>query len=283
MIEVYGRNRLGNILFLYAVGRQLAIKNGTGLRLHLVGRNARNSSIRDQLSHFNLQAEILIADSDAFKEPLDTTNNNFSGNVFVETEWGFNPQVLTLKDGVHLFGNFQCEKYFTAIDHLIRQDLKIKDCLLDKECASYLEKIKTTNSVAVHVRRGDYLNLELHDVCNRKYYANSIEYMDANLNEPHFFIFSDDIDWCVKNFDSRNCSFVDIAASKRNPVIDFNLMTRCNHYIIANSSFSWWPAWLNPNRGKVIVGPKYWFKNEHKLDWVICQDTIPEHWVRIDF
>ena len=203
--------------------------------------------------------------------------------MFVETEWGFNPQVLTLKDGVRLDGNFQCEKYFIEIEQLIRQDLQIKDGLLNEESSSYLEKIKNTNSIAVHVRRGDYLNLDSHNVCTRKYYSNSIGYMNAILDEPKYFVFSDDIGWCVENFDLANCTFVDISASRSNPVIDFKLMSQCNHNIIANSTFSWWPAWLNLHPGKVIVGPKYWFKNEHKLDWVICQDTIPEHWVRIDF
>ena len=107
--------------------------------------------------------------------------------------------------------------------------------------------------------------------------------MNTILDEPHYFVFSDDIGWCVENFSMANCTFVDIPASMSNPVIDFKLMSQCNHNIIANSSFSWWPAWLNSYPGKVIVGPEYWFNNEEELDWVICQDTIPDHWVRINF
>jgi len=283
MIEVYCRNRLGNVLFLYAVGRQLALKNNTGLRMHLAGRNGQDKSILNQLSYFNLQAEVLTADSDGFIVPPKLSESFSGDNAYVETTWGFNPQVLTLKNDTSLDGNFQCEKYFIDIEQTIRQDFQIKDNLLNGEIVAYLEKIKSTNSVAVHIRRGDYLNLESHNVCNAAYYANAIEYMDTHLDDPHYFLFSDDINWCVKNFDLANCTFVDIAAAKSNPVIDFKLMSRCKHNIIANSTFSWWPAWLNTHPGKIVLGPKHWFNNEGKLNWVVCQDTIPDHWVRIAF
>lgn len=283
MIEVFCRNRLGNALFLYAVGRHLAIKNNTGLRLHLASRNGQDHSILGQLSYFNLQAEVLTANSDGFIAPPDANEPLSGGNAYVETKWGFNPQVLNLKDGTSLDGNFQCEKYFKEIEQTIRHDFLIKGNLFNGESITYLEKIRSTNSIAVHVRRGDYVNLESHNVCNKNYYSNSIQYMDTLLDEPNYFLFSDDINWCAENFNLANCTFVDLSTSKSNPVIDFKLMSQCKHNIIANSTFSWWPAWLNAHPGKIVVGPRHWFKNEDKLDWVICQDTIPDHWVRIDF
>lgn len=290
MIEVFCRNQLGNILFQYAVGRHLAAKHKTGLRLHLLGPEGRDTVLHsqivqsriNQLSFFNLKAEILPPDPTDITKPSGVSNSYIKEMLFVETKWGFNPEVLTLKDGVCLDGNFQCEKYFSGIEQLIRQDFEIKLDLLENECANYLQKIQNTNSIAVHVRRGDYVNLELHDVCNNTYYSNSIAYMNTRIDTPHYFVFSDDISWCMANFDLPECTFVELSASRENPMIDFMLMSLCKHNIIANSTFSWWPAWLNSNNGKVVVGPRHWFNNEDKLDWLICQDTVPDHWVRVD-
>jgi hypothetical protein len=99
---------------------------------------------------------------------------------------------------------------------------------------------------------------------------------------PHFFIFSDDLEWCYENFHISNCTFVDIQAARKDPIIDFQLMSLCKHNIISNSTFSWWAAWLNNNHEKVVVAPNRWFNNERKNVQAL-QDTIPAEWVRIDF
>ena len=206
----------------------------------------------------------------------------YNDRVYHEKGWGFYPEVLALKDGIHLDGFFQSEKYFKGIEQLIRNDLRFRKDSFGEEGAIYEEQITKLNSVGLHIRRGDYLASNLHNVCNMRYYAKSIAYAQDQLVSPHFFVFSDDIEWCSENLHIPNCSFVNIQASRKNPIIDFQLMSLCKHNIISNSTFSWWAAWLNENHEKIVVAPKRWF-NDESMNTQVLQDTIPDDWVRMDF
>ena len=123
------------------------------------------------------------------------------------------------------------------------------------------EKIEKTNTVSIHIRRGDYLkDKQRNNICNVEYYKLAIEKIKTYIEHPSFFVFSDDINWCKENFQNEEFNFIDWNTGN-NSFIDMQLMSNCKHNIIANSSFSWWAAWLNINSNKIIIGPMYWFDN----------------------
>jgi len=287
MITVVLKYQLGNTLFQYAVGRHLAIKNKTTLRLNLINYLNRHDilgrKIANELDNFRIAAALHAPLHKKIASRLGINLQPGDGQVYYERQWGFDPNVLLLEDGVRLHGFFQSEKYFKDIEQIIRNDLQLKRCSLDKEASIYQRKIMDSNSVSVHVRRGeDYLRSDCNIVCNMNYYIASIKYMQNRLDSPRFFIFSDDTEWCLANMPIDNCSFVHMQAPRKKSITDFQLMRLCKHNIIANSTFSWWAAWLNDNPEKIVVAPNKWFKGE-RMNASALRDTIPEDWIRINF
>ncbi|NRD31334.1 alpha-1,2-fucosyltransferase [Shewanella sp. DC2-4] len=142
--------------------------------------------------------------------------------------------------------------------------------------------IDNNESVAIHIRRGDYISNEesnsIHGICDNSYFYKSLNYLRSNnivSDNAKLFIFSDDIQWCKENL-KFDFSTVFIEGDSKRPEVDMHLMSKCKHQIISNSTFSWWGAWLNTNPDKCIIAPKQWFKTT--LDSV---DIIPKQWVRI--
>ena len=182
------------------------------------------------------------------------SNLNFSDNIKI-TKIYHEPQFkytqIPAEDGLALYGYFQSEKYFSHYKDLIRQTFSVDD----NEFLStpYDEIISTTISVSIHVRRNDYLNLkDYHPGCGPEYYKKAVS-MFPNAT---YIVFSDDIEWCKNNMlFLKNAHFVEDLTD----VQSILLMSRCHHNIIANSSFSWWGAWLNNNKEKVVIAPKQWF------------------------
>jgi hypothetical protein len=132
--------------------------------------------------------------------------------------------------------------------------------------AELKEEIGNTNAVSLHVRRGDYVhnstNAATYEVCSLDYYRASIRHMAERIQQPKFFIFSDDIAWVKNNLKiDFPHHYVDCNHGEES-YNDMRLMSLCQHHIIANSSFSWWGAWLNPNREKIVIAPKNWFAIE---------------------
>ena len=152
---------------------------------------------------------------------------------------------------------------------------KIKDKLLQK----YLNLIKNKNSVAIHIRRGDYLNNPkvryVHGILKEDYYKKSISYLKKRVKNPFFFIFSDDVELVKKTFfffNKEKFIFIDAKSS----INALHLMSNCKHFIIANSTFSWWGAWLSKNKHKIICAPKKWLRAK-----ISTPDIIPDSWVKI--
>jgi hypothetical protein len=139
--------------------------------------------------------------------------------------------------------------------------------------------IKNKNSVAIHIRRGDYLNNPkaryFHGILGEDYYKKSISYIKKRVNNPFYFIFSDDVELVKKTFfffNKKNYIFIDTKSS----IDDLHLMSNCKHFIIANSTFSWWGAWLSKNKHKIICAPKRWVRAK-----ISTPDIIPESWIKI--
>ena len=210
----------------------------------------------------------------------------------------YHPEVFTF-DNKYLSGYWQSEKYFKNIEANIREkfqfDEKKRDDIAFIDLLNCIRE--DSNSVSIHVRRGDYLvkknsidwkgvlykmkdfltpSVNLGGVCTLMYYMNALKYFNNANTQPVYYIFSDDIQWCRENFSfvQSKCVFVDINKGK-DSYWDMYLMSQCKHNIIANSSFSWWGAWLNQNSEKIVLAPDRWFTNG------FLGDILPENWIRI--
>lgn len=174
-------------------------------------------------------------------------------------------------------GYFQHEKYFKHLREDILKSFSLS-VPLDEKNQTVLNKILETNSVSIHIRRGDYVHLEhvskTHGTCSLDYYKKAVEYITKKVENPHFFIFSDDIDWVIKNF-KIEYPFMVVDFNQEKEYFDLNLMKNCKHNIIANSSFSWWGGWLNENPQKIVIAPKKWTLKKQKCD------ILPSGWVKL--
>lgn len=178
------------------------------------------------------------------------------------------------EDFQYLDGYWQNEKYFLSIRHLLLSDFKQRDNL-SKNGREYRRLINLAKkSVSIHVRRGDYLTVDGIGVLDQRYYAKAVDLFVSILDCPTFFIFSDDIHWCKKNLHLEfEHVFIENTASE---VEDLTLMSACKNNIIANSTFSWWAAWLNDYEHKRICAPKHW-----RMDIVNSSKIIPVNWHKL--
>jgi len=186
----------------------------------------------------------------------------------------FEPSVFHMEEK-YLWSCWQSEKYFKNIEKTIRENFEFT-LPLDEESSSFAEQMKHTNSVSVHVRRGDYLKYTpLKNICTLTYYKNAIREIYKKVNNPVFYIFSNDILWCKENLKFQNAIFITGNLGK-DSYKDMQLMSYCKHNIIANSTFSWWGAWLNSNPDKIVIAPDKWFNG---IDGT--GDVIPEQWFKV--
>ena len=148
---------------------------------------------------------------------------------------------------------------------------------LSKENLEIQSVIKSSNSISVHIRRGDYLNLQTvyGGICTKEYYNKAIELMKLKVPDSFFVFFSDDMEWVKQNFSKEGAIYVDWNKGK-DSYTDMYLMSCCKHNIIANSTFSWWGAYLNKNRNKIVISPAKWFNTE-----INDIDIIPDNWIKI--
>ncbi len=206
------------------------------------------------------------------------SNNGF--RYYRERSFSFDGRVLRLPDNICLDGYWQCEKYFRDIRDTITSEFTLRDGPAGKN-ARLAEQIEACNSVSLHVRRGDYVAnpaaAHFHGVCGLDYYSGAIEEIKKRVVAPHLFVFSDDPEWAATNIRSD----IPVTFADHNGTgdggRDLDLMRLCKHNIIANSSFSWWGAWLNENPGKTVIAPARWFQ-EPGID---TRDLVPKGWLRI--
>ena len=276
---------MGNQMFQYAAGRRLAIKHKTILKLDLsflLDKTPReNFTYRAyDLDVYNIQ-ENFTSFIDKIKQKLKLIN------VIQQPHYHFYKKILSAPDNSYLVGFWQSEKYFIDIEQIIRKDFTLKSDL-DYETKKMAEKIKSLNAVCVHVRRGDFVSNpvanKFHGVCNLEYYLKGIDYIADRVSNPHFFVFSDDLEWCKKNL-QIDYPFTIVSHIYAGKEFEFKLklMTLCKHYIISNSSFAWWGVWLNKNLEKIVIAPKKWFNDTSRFNDTLINtiDLIPETWIRI--
>jgi hypothetical protein len=280
---------LGNQLFQYAVARNLAHIHKTSIKVDITPFETYKLH-EYSLDQFKIHESIASTRNIArLKNP--TIRERIKAKIrhrkpvppvsyIREKQFHFNPDILKLPDNVYLEGYWQSPKYFLNILDILRDEFTPRKSPEGKDL-EILKKIKNTNSISIHMRRGDYVNnpitQEYHGVCDIDYYKSCIKLIVDQVTDPHFFLFSDDPEWSIKNLHiDYNLTAVTHNDAKKN-FEDLRLMTHCNHQIIANSSFSWWAAMMNTNQDKIIYAPQNWFKNS-KND---TRDLLPLNWNRI--
>ena len=278
MIIIKIKGGLGNQLFQYAVGRALALHHRLPLKLDLTIFKTYKLH-RYLLDQFAIQAD--IATEDEIIKLKGRNNVLFSAlrkaglvkrkSYLKEKRSSYFDASVFKNDDVYLDGYWQNELYFSDIREELLRDLISISSMSDLGVV-YMEGIKKSNSVSLHVRRGNYLNLKNFNVLDINYYMKAVEYMRKNVEKPTFYIFSDDLEWCKNSLGFLdNCIFVD---STKTEIDDLKLMSFCKHNIIANSSFSWWGAWLNQNCKKTVIAPKGWLLNDPGSSKVILSDWV---------
>ncbi len=252
--------RLGNQMFQYALLKSISLRNN-----YVFAIPKQNHQL---IECFDIKCKVYDLENEKIINGLSKLN------VVSESSFLFDSKILDIKDNCDIIGNFQTEKYFSMYRKEILNDFSFKQDIKEK-CLSMLEKMKKDNKqlVSLHIRRGDYVNLQnFHPLCTLEYYKNCIE----RFQNAKFAIFSDDIEWCKSKF-----SFIDdvVYSESDNPYVDLCLMSMCDHNIIANSSYSWWAAWLNSNPHKIVYAPKNWFGDKYSHHDI--SDLLPQEWIKI--
>ena len=285
MIIIKLNGGLGNQLFQYSLGRKLSIKNNDIFKLDLSGFTKDNPRSYS-LGHFNI-VENLAKKEDVAKfnkkglsKLFEKIKPYYKKSVIKYKGYDFDQNILKLSGNFYLDGYWQSEKYFQDIENTIRKEITLKEPLPSKYY-ELINAIKNSDSVSVHIRRGDYVAnkkfSKIYNSLDEKYYQRAIKFIAERISDPRFFIFSDDIEWAKRNLD---IPYPKIFVSGENEMKDYEeliLMSLCKHNIIANSSFGWWGAWLNKNPDKIVISPDKWFNNETDS----AKDLIPQNWIRL--
>ncbi len=289
MINVKLMGGLGNQMFQFCAGLYLANRLNTKFTIDdtILTANLINehSVKRDfDLDIFNLDNQSLFNGLVSFKSGFITRNFNRLLPVrlksyYVEKSFNFDNKILLLKDNTTIEGYWQSYKYFDQIENEIKKTFTFKNELLFNSQTLY-DEIKNQQSVCINVRRADFATNSFHGTLEIDYYIKAIDLIKSKINsEVHFYIFSDDIDWCKINFTFiKNITIVDHTHKGYKFSNYLYLMKSCKHFIIPNSSFAWWAAWLSDNKGKVIIAPKIWFKGDVNN---LTLDLIPANWIRL--
>lgn len=199
--------------------------------------------------------------------------------MIVEPHFSYWAGVRNAPANCYLMGYWQSEKYFSDCADQIRHDFEFAPPLTSMN-ARLAEQMRVEPSVSLHVRRGDYVSnpraSATHGVCSLDYYRDAVRFIAERVVNPHFYVFSDDVDWVRDNLKLEFSHEYVNHNQGQESYNDMRMMSLCKHNIIANSSFSWWGAWLNVRRDKIVVAPKRWFANE-----ISSQDLMPSDWMRV--
>ncbi|CAG1023235.1 O-antigen biosynthesis glycosyltransferase WbnK [Patescibacteria group bacterium] len=274
---------LGNQMFQYALGRALSIKNNTNLLLDISELGQNDELIGDfikrgfRLELFNINAEIASKNElEKFKLGINNTIKLHLAVLGVKDLNIYYKQITrlydkrlhSLKANIYLDGVWPTYKNFKSIRNTLLKEFTLKEAPNNIN-SRMLEQIKNSNSVALHIRRTDYIfkkSASQHFIhLDNGYYSKAIEIIKEMVKNPIFYIFSDDIDW-VKNemqFSTTDIIYCDINDHDHG-YEDMRLLQNCKYFIIANSTFSWWGAWLSEYKDKIVIAPKQWFQNEVK-------------------
>jgi hypothetical protein len=289
MVIVQLKGGLGNQLFQYAAARALAeIQHSTVmLDLNIYNQEGLKSHEFYALNPFKINAAITdnsyieLFYSHRLLKKVQRKIMRFTGKIkqIHEKEWFvFDPDMLTYAGNVYLHGYWQSEKYFKDIENIIKAELLLKDPLTPKTFEISKEITTRKNTVSLHIRRGDYVtDIKTYNVlglCSLDYYKECILLLGKELGNLNIYVFSDDPDWAKENLVFDYPLYFINHNDIKHSYEDMYLMSLCEHNIIANSSFSWWGAWLNKNKNKKVFAPRKWTVDTKYT----YPDLIPEGW-----
>lgn len=295
MVKVALTGGLGNQMFQYAFARNIAVKNKSSLCLNTSYLQSKlpfknlATQMRYELDIFNIHAQIshnFFQSKYAYpfakiEHILKDLWNSKKLNEVRESHFHFQPALLHTKDNCYIKGNFQSHKYFIEIEDVIRNDFSFKNKLTNENLA-WQHQIENSNAVSIHFRRGDYITLKQN--VNKfaqipfSYYQNAIQHIAEKIENPVFFIFTDDVHWIKSNFTTEFPYYiVENNNTATTNYLDMQLMSKCKHNIICNSTFSWWAAWLNANKNKIVIAPNRWFTD----DKINSNDIYPSDWIKL--
>lgn len=294
MIIVKIKGGLGNQLFQYAFG--LYLKNSLNSEVFYcidVDKKNKNLTKRELgISKFNFTLKTVdyksverykLFDSgilDRIEHKLHRLFPilNYNGYVVEPT----NHEMISTKfirNNCFYDGYWQNLNYLKSNNQSLIENLKLKDGIKDENTFNKIKSVEN-NSVSIHVRRGDYIsikkNADIFSISSIDYYKKAIEIIEKKITNPEYFIFSDDIEWCKLNFKVGNFHFITGNSAEQ----DLLLMSKCRHNIIANSTFSWWAAWLNNYENKIVIAPYNWYVDS-KLNKRLNGDFILDNWLQI--
>ncbi|MEX1188543.1 MAG: alpha-1,2-fucosyltransferase [Bacteroidia bacterium] len=287
---------LGNQMFQYAAGLSLAHKLNTELLidktwfdLEFEKQTPRNYGLEPFSIHAKIATDVQVKESlrigksgiiERVINKINSMRPYYKQRVYNEPYFHFDENFYKAKNNTYITGYWQSEKYFSDIREEVRNSFQLKQAIAGFN-AELLFKMQHSMSVSLHVRRTDMVNnpevIKTHGSCDLDYYLAAIDMITAGLTEPQIFIFSDDPQWCKENITlDFAVTYIDHNQGD-DAYLDLHLMSHCRHHIIANSSFSWWGAWLNPSEDKRVIAPKQWFASGDRD----TKDLIPSGWSRL--
>jgi hypothetical protein len=294
LIIVNLKGGLGNQLFQYAAARMLSVHHKTSLKLdtsHFEIAKLRtyclkyfciqeNFATPKEIGALKWTSRYALTRSNFLGKPFRVIERNFRRSILYEGRLRpYNPNILKTPTDVYLDGYWQSERYFANIENVIRREFTFKSQPKSKN-EEIAREISKSNSVSIHVRRGDFVlerKNRMFYTCGTGYYEDCIALIKEKVQNPRFFVFSDDFSWPKQNlrlaYPTTFVTHNDATAVHE----DLQLMSLCKHNIIANSTLSWWGAWLNMNTDKIVLAPKKWF-NYPRFD---TRDLLPQDWIKM--
>jgi len=283
----------GNQMFQYAAGLALARKHNTELLIdinYLLDKSKRHFRHKNReyaLDMFNISGRIAANEQIAhFTVPRKGNKyvyhikKRISRNYHVIKEEDL-PSRERFKESPsdsYIEGYWENKQYFQDIEMEIRTEYTFKNRLPD-QCTPVMERIRIENAICVIFRRGDFVNHPVLDVVKLDFYYDALKVISERMDSARLFVFSDDISWCRENFkpQEHDCEFVDQSLTGPNAEYYLHMITACNHYIIPNSTFAWWGAWLSESPGKVVIAPKKWWSGQAES----INSIVPPEWIAI--
>ena len=284
---------LGNQLFQFATGYALARKFNCPLKLDLTRYKSTQEKRQFSLSELNLPFEIAREKEVAqwqhiyrlpkkWMRKWGLTGALYPSGMFLERMYGFDQAINQVRPPIYLYGYWQTEKYFLDLADNLRGIIQTPN--LGPPFLSIVERIESQITVSIHIRMGDYSDgstkNKFSGSCKPDYYHQAIDYMKQFFPSAKFLIFSDNPEQ-AKSLLTIDPDSLLPSSHHASPIEDLTLMSYCHHHIIANSSFSWWGAWLNTKPGKLVIAPRRWFSRNYlrKHD---LYDILPPNWLTLD-
>lgn len=281
--------RTGNHLFQYALGRVLAGKHAVPLVLDASWFNAEGWSEVSYFLRLPIKARVVRGFSLASRALRNLAGKHrweFLSCPFLKESPGdqsFDPRFLESPSDCVLFGYFQTPRYFAGIADELREEFRnlLRSAQMEESLPPSLRSaLSHRSSVAVHVRRGDYLHHAAFRVCDESYYLRAMNQMRALVPDARFFVFSDEPAWCREVFITPDTEVIDSGGHASNPLHDLHLMSLASHHIIANSTYSWWAAWIGEKPGQIVLMPDRWYV-DGSIHAPIEEKRGGEHWVTV--